>query len=109
MVIATRLTESEYADIMLRIADDIGEQQITLSEYTKQALLNATVVVVDTEVEQYKVFILSKLSNNINQIAKRLNKDKLSNTLNNQTYQFILNELIKTNQAIYTLSTIIRE
>ena len=109
MVIATRLTESEYADIMLRIADDIGEQQITLSEYTKQALLNATVVVVDTEVEQYKVFILSKLSNNINQIAKRLNKDKLSNTLNHNTYQFILNELIKTNQAIYTLSNIIRE
>ena len=109
MVIATRLTESEYADIMLRITDDIGEQQITLSEYTKQALLNATVVIVDTEVEQYKVFILSKLSNNINQIAKRLNKDKLSNTLNNQTYQLILNELIKTNTDIYTLSTIIRE
>ena len=108
LVISTRLTEDEYADVLLRIANSQGESLIKPSDYFRHALLDANVVVNDKEVEQYRVFILSKISNNLNQIAKRLNQDHGMNLINEATYQDILNELVQLNQSITVLSHPVR-
>ena len=54
---------------------------------------------VDTELEQYKVFIEKRASNNLNQIAKRLNSDNLAGKINTKTYEDVLAELVKISEA----------
>jgi len=108
IVIATRLKEDEYTDVMLRIINDEGEQIMKPSDYFKQALLGAKVVVNDKEVEQYKAFILSRISNNMNQVVKRLNKDNLANKVSEETYKDVLDELVKINQEIVELAEPVR-
>lgn len=93
IVISARLTEDEYADIKLRISDADGKAMMKTSEYYKRALLDAVVHIKDKEVEQYKVFVLSKISNNINQVAYRLNSDNKAGIIDAKTYDDVLNSM----------------
>lgn len=104
IVIATRLKEDEYADVMLRISNEEGQQIMKPSDYFKQSLLGAKVVVKDKEVEQYKAFILSRISNNMNQVARRLNQDNIANKISEETYKDVLDELVKINKEIVELA-----
>jgi hypothetical protein len=108
IVVATRLKEDEYADVMLRIVNEHGEQIMKPSDYFKQSLLDAKVVVKDKEVEQYRAFILSRISNNMNQVAKRLNQDNLANKISEETYKSVLSELVKINKEINELAEPVR-
>ena len=108
IVISTRLTDDEYADIQLRIADENLKKIISLSEYFKQALLGASVHVIDKEVEQYRVHILGKISNNINQISRRLNFDNLEKKINDDTYKNVLIEMKKICDQVAELSAPLR-
>jgi len=108
IVISTRLKDDEYAEVMLRIVNEDGEQIMKPSDYFKQSLLDAKVVVKYKEVEQYKAFILSRISNNMNQLAKRLNQDNLAHNISEETYKNVLSELVKINQEIVELTEPLR-
>jgi hypothetical protein len=105
VVISTRLTEDEYADIQLRISDADGKAMMKQSAYFKSALLDASVLVKDKEVEQFKVFILSKISNNINQVAHRLNADNKVGIIDAKTYDDALNSMKKICDEVARLSS----
>jgi hypothetical protein len=85
-VISVRYSDDEYMDILMKLANKEGKPIMSPSKFSKCATLTGKVTLVNQEVEQYKVFVLGKISNNINQIAHRLNSDNLSGKLNNKTY-----------------------
>jgi hypothetical protein len=105
IVISARLTEDEYADITLRISGADGKAMMKQSEYFKSALLDAAVHVKDKEVEQFKVFILSKISNNINQVAHRLNSDNKAGIIDAETYKDVLENMEKICNEVAKLSS----
>lgn len=102
--VATRMTKSEYAGFLLKNMNAYGDKIISESEFIRQALLRSEIKINDSEVEQYKCFILGKISNNVNQIAKRLNEDIKFNNLTDRTYKNVLSELVRLNEEIVQLS-----
>ena len=92
-VISARYTESEYLDVLLKITDADGTQVMSPGAFSKAATLGGRVTIVDSEVERYKVFLLSKISNNMNQIAKGLNTDRLAGRVSEETHIFALEKL----------------
>ncbi len=74
---------------------------ITLTDFFKEAIIeNKTVVVAKppkTINEKRLMYLVSKASNNLNQIAYRANRDHLSGILSEQTYRYLLSELKATN------------
>ena len=105
IIISTRLTESEYMNFLLKITDESGCLIIKTSAYLRAAVIDMSINIIDSEVECYKCFIAGKISNNINQIAKRLNQDHKQEKMDNDTYQAILNELKKVNDVLSNLLT----
>jgi hypothetical protein len=102
---ATRMTKSEYAEFLLKNINSEGLKIISESEFIRQALLKSEIKVIDSEVEQYKCFILGKISNNINQLSRRLNEDNQLNKISENTYKEVLSELVKLNESIFKLSS----
>lgn len=102
-VISARYTEDEYMDILLKISDGEGKQIISPGAFSKAATLSGRVTVVDKEVEQYKVFVASKISNNVNQISKRLNSDFKAKIISEKTYGDVLEELNKLTIQVHSL------
>jgi len=103
--IATRMTKSEYAEFSLKNMNANGEKIISESEFIRQSLLKSEIKINDSEVEQYKCFILGKISNNVNQFAKRLNEDNQLNKISENTYKEVLSELVKLNENVVKLSS----
>jgi len=103
--VATRMTKSEYAEFSLKNMNSDGEKIISESEFIRQSLLKSEIKINDSEVEQYKCFILGKISNNVNQIAKRLNEDNQLNKINEDSYKKVLSELVKLNESVVKLSS----
>lgn len=102
-IISARYTDDEYADVMLKISNRDGEQVISVGEFSKLATLSKSAVIVDSEVERYKVYIASKISNNINQIAKRLNTDNRQGIIGDKTYSDVLYSLNEIRQQLVVL------
>ena len=88
--ISTRLTDSELAEFKLSISDDNGNLKITPSDYFRAAVLGRSVRFADAEVERYRAFIASKISNNLNQLTKSLHLQHKKGVLNDQTYVDLL-------------------
>jgi len=85
-VIAVRFKDDEYMDLLMKISDKEGKQIMKVSSFIKSASLTGKVKVFNHDVEEYKAFILGKISNNINQIAHRLNTDNSENKVSEKTY-----------------------
>ena len=103
--VGTRMTESEYADFILKNRDDNGEPMMSNSDFIRTSLFSTSIKVSNQEVEQYKCFILGKISNNINQLTKRLHEDNKADCINNATYQKVLAELVTLNEEIFHLTS----
>lgn len=103
IVISTRLTGSEYADLLLRISDDSGKPLMKPSAYLRAAATGASVTVADTELARYRAFIAGRAGNNINQIARRLNADNKACKIDGDTYRQVLAELQKINAELSRL------
>ena len=71
--------------------------------FSKLATLAGKVTIIDSELEQYRAFVASRISNNINQIAKRLNTDFKANHVSEETYINVLNEMGKLNDELNKL------
>lgn len=102
-VISARYNEDEYLDILLKISDADGKQMMSPGAFSKAATLAGKVTIVDSELEQYRVFVASKISNNINQIAKRLNTDFKAESVSEKTYIDVLNQMEKLNNELNKL------
>lgn len=85
-VVSIRFNDSEFMDILIKTADRDGKQIMSPGQFCKQACLTNNVKIFNHEVEEYKVFILSKISHNINQITYRLNRDNEEKRINEETY-----------------------
>ena len=109
IVISTRLTETEYADLLLKISDGSDNLIMKPSEYLRAAATSISVKIVDVEVERYKAFIAAKLSNNVNQIARRLHQHHHSGNVGDVTYKAVLDEFKKLNDELTGVLAPIRE
>lgn len=95
-VISMRLTAQEYQPF----AEMIEQAGTGKSHFFRTLLLSkATRITVAPKMEtprDYKtcLFYMNKASNNINQIARRLNTDYKSGILNEKVYNLCLNNLI---------------
>jgi len=106
--VGTRMTESEYAEFILKNRDDTGKPIMSNSNFIRISLFNSSIRVNKPEVEQYKCFILGKISNNINQLTKRLHEDNKAERINDDRYQKVLEELVTLNEEIFHLTGPIR-
>jgi hypothetical protein len=97
IVISTRLTESEYTEILCKISDGSGKPLMKPGAYLRAAATGASITVVDAEIERYRAFIAGKISNNLNQITRRLNEDNKSGKIDHETYGQVLAELKELN------------
>ena len=103
-VISARYTESEYLDVLMKITDADGTQMMSPGAFSKAATLGGRVTITDTEVERYRVFILSKISNNLNQIAKGLNTDRLADRVTEETHISTLEKLQELKDEVIKLT-----
>ena len=94
-VISARYTEDEYLDVLMKITDESGQQMMSPGAFSKAATLGGKVTIVDSELERYRAFIASRISNNINQIARGLNTDRKAGKISEATYEKTLLELQK--------------
>ena len=94
-VISARFNDDEYLDVMMKITDESGTQLMKLSDFARASILSSKVVIVDSELEQYRAWVAASVGNNINQIARRLNTDAKTEILSESTYIDVLKELNK--------------
>lgn len=94
-VISARYSEDEYMDVLFKITDENGQQIMSPGAFSKSATLSAKVTLVDSELERYRVFVAAKMGSNINQIARGLNADRISEKINESTYESVMKELEK--------------
>jgi len=85
-VVSIRFNDDEYMNILMKISDKDGNLIMSAGKFCKCAALTGKVKIFNHEVEEYKTFILGKISNNINQITHRLNIDNIENKVSEQTY-----------------------
>ena len=102
------MNETEYAEFILKNMDATGKPKMSNSDFIRTSLVNARIRVNDPETEQYKCFILSKISNNLNQLTKRLHEDNHASRINDTTYQALLVALVTLNDEIFALSMPVR-
>jgi Bacterial mobilisation protein (MobC) len=91
--------------------EKVDRSGMTNSEFFREAVLNNQTTVrarpILHPVTREILHLLSKQSNNINQIARTLNTAKKSGEIDNRTYQSALSELAGLNEkAALVLSTI---
>lgn len=92
--VAFRLSEADY----LAYKQKVAESGMTPSEFFRTAVLSnkTTIVARRTSPERQRVvYLMNKASNNINQIAYRLNSDHLAGKLNSRIYMSVLNALVR--------------
>src|SRR5690606_23446774 len=93
--ISLRLTTSDFAVWNAKVL----ESGLTASEFFRNAVIqNRTTVRASNAPTQDKKqldFLVSKISNNINQLARRANEDNLKGILSQSTYRRLLETLLK--------------
>ncbi|ARR51943.1 plasmid mobilization protein [Photobacterium damselae] len=97
-LISLRLTTEEYEPYKLLMKDlDIGK-----SAFFRALLTNKLGVVQLENNKDYKrmLFLNNKISNNINQIAKRLNTDAKKGIITQRSYNLAINNLISIKQQL---------
>ncbi len=91
--IAFRLSEADREAYLAKVA----ASGLTQSEFFRQAvLMNRTQVVArpKASVDRKRLlYIVSKTSNNLNQVAHRANTENVKGTLSEKTYEQILDQL----------------
>lgn len=102
--IGTRMSEEEYSNFMLKNMDAEGRPFLSKSDFIRKSLLTSNINVYNHEIDEYKCFILGKISNNFNQMTKRIHTDHIAENINDDTYQKILVELEKLYDEIVTLT-----
>jgi hypothetical protein len=83
-VLTTRVSADTYTEIQMWMHDDVGNEIAKESEVVRALIETGKFVAVDSTVEQYKAFIASRVSNNINQIARQLNLAAKIGAVNNE-------------------------
>lgn len=104
--VSFRISEKEYDEVMAEIpvfksGNKKGKPMMNFSQFVRMLLKRRHVVVVDLEVEEYKVAAAARIGNKINQIAHRLNADNLKGKIDFETYDQALEELRKIRKKIY--------
>jgi len=85
-IVSIRFKEDEYMDLLMKVSNKEGNPIMSVGKFCKCAALAGKVKIFNHEVEEYKAFILGKISNNINQMAHRLNTDNIENKVSESTY-----------------------
>ena len=85
-VVSIRFKENEYIELLMKVSDKNGNEAMSVSQFCKHSALTGKVTLFNHEIEEYKTFLLSKLSNDINQIADKLNSDNLKGNLSESIY-----------------------
>lgn len=92
-IISLRLTDEQYADFLKKL-DLSGLNE---SEYMRRAIIGdeTTIVAapVQTETSRRLLFIISKVSNNLNQLAHVINVARLKGVINRELYIELLTKL----------------
>ena len=107
-VVSIRFKENEYIELLMKVSNKNGNKAMSVSQFCKHSALTGKVTIFNQEIEEYKTHLLSKLSNNINQIAHRLNTDNFKGTLSESTYINNLQALEEILQLVNELSKPIR-
>jgi len=94
-VCSCRLPFEEFNKISKEI-QDLGYKN--MSQYIREILSTRKLEYNMSELEQYKIFLVNKISNNINQIAKVMHQDRVKNKevnyfKTNQKLELYLDEL----------------
>ena len=100
ILISFRLTASEYEAISIKLQ----KSTLSRSEFFREVFLRQTYIfnLKEKKPPEYKnlLFIFNKASNNLNQIAKRVNSDNKSGVVSNTTYLKTINQLISINNYL---------
>ena len=107
-VVSIRFNDDEYMNILMKISNKDGKPIMSPGKFCKCAALTGKVKIFNHEVEEYKAFILGKISNNINQIAHRLNTDNVENKVSEKTYIANLEVLESLLEQVNELSQSVR-
>lgn len=104
--VSLRISETEYDEVMAKISvlksgNKKGKPTMNFSQFVRMLFKKRHVVIVDQEVEEYKVAATARIGNNINQIARRLNADNLKGKIDFETYDQALEELRKIRKEMY--------
>lgn len=92
--VAFRMTKADKAAYESKVA----ASGLTPSEFFRSAVLTNKTAVISRRLDPRLVemrFLMRKASNNINQIAHRVNADNVSGKLSDRTYLGIMNALIR--------------
>lgn len=99
-IISVRLTDEEYAPFK----EILEATEISKSEFFRLVMLNRLndLPSKPKTTQDYKkcLFYLNKTSNNINQIAKRINIDSKSGVVNDNTYNRFVNALLSISNSL---------
>lgn len=98
VIIQTRLKPKDYEIF----ADKVKNAKISTSAFLRECVLtNKTEFIVMKDVmdnQRKLLYLVNKLSNNMNQIAHRINSDHQKGRLRSEQYEIMLYELIKISQ-----------
>lgn len=99
--VSFRLTESEFAPYKL-IMD---EASISRTEFFRAIFLSKQYTFTKNQKDEIGkiLFAFNKTSNNINQIAKRLNTDNKKGIISQRSYNLAINELISIQSQLQRL------
>lgn len=96
--LAFRITEGDF----LAYKKKFDASGLTQSEFFREYVLtNATQVVVNND-HKRAVFLVSKASNNLNQLAHRMNSEFKSGFLSEDTFKSLLDQLVQLNDFLYS-------
>ena len=98
--VCVRLTEEDYASWR----DKVAKSGLSTSEFFRQAIIrNRTSVTALRQPSAEKrslIYLYSKASNNLNQLAHRANRDHLRGLLDAETYHAILIVLLQISEYL---------
>ena len=97
-VCSCRVPTDEYIQLEKELRE-LGYKN--MSSYFRQIIIDRKREYNLSEIEQYKVFLINKISNNINQIAKSMHQDRKK--YNEINYQYTSKQLDKYLNELYTL------
>ncbi|APX10053.1 plasmid mobilization relaxosome protein MobC [Vibrio harveyi] len=97
-----QLSQEQYAkyDPIIKALD------VPRSEFFKHLLLNKNFTYKPSNKAQIKrtLFLIGKMSNNLNQIAHRVNADNHSGIISQRTYNLAMNELITIREILQRIA-----
>lgn len=100
IVVAFRLSEEEFKPF----ADLLADSTMSKSDFFREVFLarNINITLERKASPEYGrlLFLMNKASNNINQIAKRINIDYKAGLVSESRYSKIINELISLNSLL---------